>query len=90
MRKSGSKRDTGTDEFVGFVRRIVRAHGRRVADNDIAALGALAAVRAEVDDVIAAAVLTLHDEHGYSWAAIGAELGVTREAAFQRYARRAS
>jgi uncharacterized protein with PIN domain len=82
---SRARPGTETAEYVKFVRRIIRAHGRRVANNDIAELAALVAVRDEVDAAIRTAVTELHDEHGYSWAKIGAELGISRVSAFQRF-----
>lgn len=74
------------DEFGAFARRIMRAYGRRVADRDIAALGGLAALREEVDAATKAAVASLRTQ-GYSWADIGRELGVSKQAAQQRWGR---
>ena len=77
-------RETAT-EFAAFGRRIIRAHGRRVAAGDIAALGSLADLSAELDAAMADAVTRLRADHGYSWADIGRELGVTRAAACNRF-----
>lgn len=77
---------TEADEFGAFARRILRAYGRRVADRDIAALSGLAALQAEVDAATRVAVASLRTQ-GYSWADIGRELGITRQAAQQRYSR---
>jgi hypothetical protein len=71
-------------EFRGFARRIVRAYGRRVADGDIGALADLAALAADVDDAIRVACAGLHAT-GYSWTEIGTQLGVSRQAARQRW-----
>ncbi|AKI28632.1 hypothetical protein GMA5_18 [Gordonia phage GMA5] len=71
-------------EFAAFSRRIMRAYARRVATADPAALGELMTLRAEVDTAIAAAVDGLRAE-GFSWADIGAEVGLTRQAAQQRW-----
>ena len=72
------------DEFAAFARRIIRAHARRVATGDIEALGDLAALSTLIDDAIADAVTGLR-RHGYSWADIADRLGVTRQAAHQRW-----
>lgn len=73
------------DEFTGFGRRILRAAGRRIAAGDVEALPALAALSADLDAAIADAVLGLRAA-GYSWAEIASRLGVTRQAAHQRWA----
>ena len=71
-------------EFTSFGRRVLRAAGRRVAAGDVDALPALAALSAELDAAIAAAVSGLR-QAGYSWGDIAARLGVTRQAAHQRW-----
>ncbi len=71
-------------EFTAFTSRVVRAAGRRVAAGDVDALPALAALSAELDAAIADAVIGLRG-HGYSWAEIAARLGITRQAAHQRW-----
>jgi hypothetical protein len=72
------------DKYAAFVRRVVRAYGRRVATGDIEALADLVAVSHHIDCAIAAAVAGLR-AWGYSWAEIAARLGVTRQAAQQRW-----
>lgn len=72
------------DEFAAFARRIIRAHGKRVAAGDVEALTDLVALSTVLDTVIANAVKGLRG-HGYSWAEIGARLGISRQAAQQRW-----
>ncbi|HEY0699064.1 MAG TPA: hypothetical protein VGD43_14790 [Micromonospora sp.] len=72
------------DEFAAFTRRIIRAHGRRVATGDVEALADLVNLSATIDQAIAEAVTGLR-AFGYSWAEIGARLGITRQAAQQRW-----
>jgi hypothetical protein len=72
-------------EFTAFGRRILRAAGRRIAAGDVDALPALAALSAELDAAITHAVTGLRSA-GYSWAEIASRLGVTRQAAHQRWA----
>jgi len=72
-------------EFTSFGRRIIRAAGRRIAAGDVEALPALAALSADLDSAIGDAVLGLR-QAGYSWAEIASRLGVTRQAAHQRWA----
>jgi DNA-directed RNA polymerase specialized sigma24 family protein len=71
-------------EFTGFGRRILRAAGRRIAAGDVEALPALAALSADLDAAIGEAVLGLRGA-GYSWGEIASRLGVTRQAAHQRW-----
>jgi hypothetical protein len=72
------------DEFAGFARRIIRAHGRRVASGDVEALRDLVALSTVIDESITQAVIGLR-AFGYSWAEIAARLGITRQAAQQRW-----
>jgi DNA-directed RNA polymerase specialized sigma24 family protein len=73
------------DAYAGFAARVVRAYARRVADGDVEALPAMLALSAELDAAIGHAVLGLRG-FGYSWAEIAARLGITRQAAHQRWA----
>ncbi|SCG61268.1 hypothetical protein [Micromonospora halophytica] len=72
-------------EFAAFARRIIRAHGRRVATGDVEALRDLVALSTELDHAIGEAVIGLR-AFGYSWAEIGSRLGISRQAAQQRWA----
>ena len=72
------------DEYAAFVRRIVRAYARRVAIGDVEALTDLVDLAGLLDDAIAQAVTGLRG-YGYSWADIAARLGITRQAAQQRW-----
>ena len=66
-------------------RRVLRGLGRRVSDGDPVDLAAAVALRSELDAIIRASVRQMRETHGYSWAQIGDELGVTRQAAYQRF-----
>ena len=72
------------DEYAAFVRRILHAYSRRVGDGDVEALALMLGLTEEIDTAIAEAVKGLRG-HGYSWAEIGARLGITRQAAQQRW-----
>jgi hypothetical protein len=75
------------DEYAAFARRVLRAYARRVADGDVDALTLMLGLSAEIDDAIAQAVTGLRN-FGYSWAEIGSRLGITRQAAQQRWGAR--
>ena len=70
--------------YAAFARRIVRAYARRISTGDIDALADITILAADIDNAIGHAVTGLR-ETGYSWAEIGARLGVTRQAAQQRW-----
>ncbi len=74
------------DEYAAFARRVLRAYARRVADGDVEALTLMTDLADEIDTAISQAVKGLRG-FGYSWAEIGSRLGVTRQAAQQRWGR---
>jgi hypothetical protein len=75
------------DEYAAFARRVLRAYARRVATGDVEALTLMLGLSAEIDTAIAQAVQGLRG-FGYSWAEIGSRLGITRQAAQQRWGAR--
>ena len=72
------------DEYAAFLRRVIRAYSRRVASGDIDAITDMAQVAADLDHAMTQAVTGLRST-GYSWADIGLRLGITRQAAQQRW-----
>ena len=78
------RRSVENDEYASFIRRILRAYSRRVADGDVEALSLMASLADELDAAIAEAVKGLR-ACGYSWAEIGSRLDITRQAAQQRW-----
>jgi len=80
------RRPVENDEYASFIRRVLRAYTRRVAAGDIDALADMTGLADELDEAISQAIAGLR-EAGYSWTEIAARLGVTRQAAQQRWAR---
>ena len=78
------RRSVENDEYGAFIRRILRAYSRRISDGDVEALSLMTGLADELDAAIAEAVKGLR-ACGYSWAEIGSRLGVTRQAAQQRW-----
>ena len=72
------------DAYGAFARRVLRAYARRIATGDIEALPLMTALAADLDTALTDAVAGLR-EFGYSWAEIAAPLGITRQAAQQRW-----
>jgi DNA invertase Pin-like site-specific DNA recombinase len=83
---SRRRRERETPEYAGAVRRFIKAHGRRVADADPEDLADLVALVDVVDQAVAVAVRGLR-EQGHSWSAIARGLGITKQAAQQRFGR---
>lgn len=73
------------DAYTAFSRRIIRAAGRRIGAGDVDGLPSLAGLAVEVDTAIGHAVAGLRGA-GFSWGEIATRLGVTRQAAHQRWA----
>jgi len=80
-------RPVENDQYARFVQRVMLAYARRVAGGDVDALADMAGLATELDEAIAQAVTGLR-ETGYSWAEIAARLGVSRQAAQQRWGHR--
>jgi hypothetical protein len=78
------RRPVENDEYAAFARRVLRAYSRRIAAGDIDALADMADLAAEIDTATGQAVAGLR-ARGYSWAEIGTRLGITRQAAQQRW-----
>jgi len=74
----------GRERRLRRARRVLYAYGRRIAQGDIDALEDIAQLSAEIDTAMSQAVAGL-GARGYSWAEIGAGLGITRQAAQQRW-----
>jgi hypothetical protein len=78
------RRQVENDEYAAFIRRVLQAYSRRVGDGDVEALALMLGLAEEIDTAIAEAVKGLRS-CGYSWAEIGSRLGITRQAAQQRW-----
>jgi hypothetical protein len=72
------------DAYAAFAHRILAAYARRIATGDIEALTLMTGLAGDIDTAIGQAVTGLR-AFGYSWAEIGSRLGVTRQAAQQRW-----
>jgi hypothetical protein len=80
---------TENSEYAAFARRVLRAYSRRVANGDVESLAHMIGLADDTNDAIALAVQGLRDA-GYSWAEIGSGIGITRQAAQQRWGRTGS
>jgi hypothetical protein len=73
------------EEYAEFARRVLRAYARRIGKGDIDEFTQMAAIAAEMDDILRQAVAGLRAA-GFSWAEIAARTGTTRQAAWKRWA----
>jgi len=80
------RRVVENDQYAAFVRRVIAAYSRRVAAGDVDAISDMTRLAAELDDALSQAVTGLRAA-GYTWAGFAARLGVTRQAAQQRWGR---
>ena len=78
------RRAVENDEYAAFIRRIIRAYSRRVADGDIEAITTMAALADDFDTATRQAITGLR-AFGYTWADIALRLGITRQGAQQRW-----
>jgi len=78
------KRTVDTSDYLDMCGRTISAAGRRVAESDVETLPELLQLHELVDVAAAAAVAGLRDR-GWTWQSIGDALGVTRQAAIQRW-----
>lgn len=86
-RRRPNRRYVETEEYLGMVHRVLAALGGRVGDADLAMFAGLAGLAGVVDELLVGTARRLHDDHGYSWTEIGRSLGITRQAARQRFSR---
>jgi hypothetical protein len=70
-------------DYTAFARRVIRAAGRRIADGDVEGVPHLIELTTAIDTAV-----TGLRHHGYSWTEIATRLGITRQAAQQRWADR--
>ena len=80
------RRDVENLDYAAFATRIIRAHGRRIAEGDVEALPDLLDLADELQAATRHAVDGLR-AFGYSWTDIATRLGTTRQAAQQRWRR---
>ena len=77
---------TDTEEWGAFLERILRATERRVGNGDIEGLAVIARVQRVVDETMQRSVDRLRAAPwDYSWTDVGRALGITRQAAQQRF-----
>jgi hypothetical protein len=87
-RRPRSTRVIEATDYAAMMERMIRAHGRRVADCDVEDLADLIALGPVLDEAIAYAVREMRARHGRSWSDIARGAGVTRQSAHERWGQR--
>jgi hypothetical protein len=82
-RSKRSRGEVENPDYAEFAARIIRAHGRRIADGNFDSLPDLLHLAAELDTATQHAVNGLRT-FGYSWGEIAARLGTSRRQAVQQ------
>lgn len=77
-----------TTEYAAMMQRMMRSYGRRIADGDPSDLADAVKLQRQLDGIIREAVAAMREQSGFSWQQLADELGVTRQAAQQRYGKR--
>ena len=72
-------------DYAAFSRRVIRTQARRIAAGDVDELTQLLGLERELQRAIQTAINGLRAQ-GYSWADIALRIGITRQAAHQRWA----
>lgn len=86
-RRKRTPNERSTEEFLGAVRRMLRAAAVRAGDGDEPELAALIAIKNDLDMAIAVAV-EAQRARGRSWTQIAWVTGTTRQAAQMRWGKR--
>lgn len=76
-----------TPDYAAMMRRMLNAWGRRLADGDEPDLTEFVAYMQDAELTLQHAVDRLRSERGWSWTNIGRSLGISRQAAQQRFGR---
>lgn len=84
-RRRRELRQVETMDYAAFARRVVRAYGERLAEADYPDLTDALEVLEQFEQAIAAG-MRAQAERG-SWAQVALGLGMTRQGAYQRFAR---
>jgi hypothetical protein len=83
-RRNRDRRYTENTDYAAFASRVLKAHGRRVAEGDIEGLTELVNLTRQLDEAITNAISGLRTL-GYTWADVALRLGITRQAAQQKW-----
>lgn len=78
-------RERSFEDVYGAAQRFLKALAHRTGEADEFELGELVALKDDLEEAVVIAI-RLQLTYGKSWQSIGDSLGMTRQAAFKRYA----
>lgn len=80
------RKEHESPDLVAMLNRVAKALVRRAAEGDLEAVSALREAERAMGNALVDAARAAHEEpNAYSWTEIGRELGMTRQAAQQRF-----
>lgn len=74
-----------TTDYADMLERMVKSYGKRLADADPADLARAVELVATLERTVGEAVVASRRTHGWSWADLARDFGVTRSAVAQRF-----
>lgn len=80
-----TKKAYETTDYAAMMRRMMKAHGTRVADGDVEDLAELMELQVYLDYVVRGAVQAQREVQGKSWADIARAAGTSRQAAQKKF-----
>ncbi|AYN55944.1 helix-turn-helix DNA binding domain protein [Arthrobacter phage Noely] len=80
-----AKKTYETTDYASMMKRMMKAHGRRVADGDVEDLEELMALQGYLDLIVRGAVQAQREVQGRSWADIARAAGTSRQAAQKKF-----
>lgn len=80
-----TKKTYETTDYAAMMRRMMKAHGRRVADGDVEDLAELMELQTYLDLIVRGAVQAQREDQGKSWTDIARAAGTSRQAAQKKY-----
>jgi hypothetical protein len=80
-----TKKTYETTDYAAMMRRLMKAHGKRVADGDVEDLAELMELQTYLDYIVRGAVTAQREDQGKSWADIARAAGTSRQAAQKKY-----
>jgi hypothetical protein len=80
-----ARRHRENGDYAGFLLRVIRSYGRRVAAGGLEDLTVMLSCHKAMGSAVCDAIRTARDEQGWTWADVGRAAGVTRQSAHERW-----
>lgn len=80
-----NQRRVENHDYAAMLTRMLRSYRIRIAEGDIEDLAEFVRLVDHANTLLRLAALDVKEAGGYSWAEVAAPLGITRQAAYQRW-----